>query len=164
MGLNDWIKKVQDKAKQIVEDSSDPKKVNANRQELLKKGAKILNKGTELIKSAEELTKNASQKTIELTERVAPLAEQVDEKARALRDSVPAAVTDKLSRARDAVVGTAGQVTEKLSQKFEEVKQAKASHPSTGSPLLDLAAGAVPETDATKPKKDKDTGSAPPKP
>lgn len=179
MGLKDWADKIKKAMTQRVEDASDRKKINENRQAVIKKGIELANKGAELIKSAEGINKTVSQKVAELADKVAPLAERLDEKATALRGSMPTTLTDGFSKARDvasglgetasekaaaakdAVVDVAGKVAQTVAQKMDEAQKAKADHPSTGSTLLDLAAGMVPETEATKPKKD---ASKPPTP
>ena len=172
MKFKDWAEKIKKAMTQRVEDASDKKKINENRQAVLKKGIQLANKGAELIKSVEEANKAVSKKVADLADTVAPLAEKLDEKATALRDSVPATLTEGFAKARDAATGlggviadkaasakdvvidAAGKVAQTVEQKIDQAQKAKASHPSTGSTLLDLAAGAVPETEVTRPKKD----------
>lgn len=170
MGLRDWADKLKKAAQKRVEDAGDRKKVNENRQAVIKKGIQLANKGAELIKSAEGVNKAVSQKAADIAGAVGPLAEKIDEKASSLKENMPTILTDGFSKAKgmvtgaieslgglgtgakDAVVDTAGKVVETVSQKFDEAQKAKADHPSTGSSLLDFAAGMVPETDATKAK------------
>lgn len=185
MGLKDWADKLKKAAEQRVEDASDKKKVNENRQAVIKKGIQLATKGAELIKSAEEVNKTVSQKAAEIADKVAPYAEKVDEKASALKENMPGMLSegfakakgmvsgaldtlgnlrkgtaDKAVAAKDAIADTAGKVVDTVSQKIDEAQKAKADHPSTGVSLLDFALGVVPETEATKPKKDKN--SSPP--
>ena len=67
----------------------------------------------------------------------------------------------KIDVVKDVVAGGAKIASDIASEKVQEIKEANAKKPSTGSGLLDALLPAVPTTEVTKPKAEKKT---PPKP
>jgi protein subunit release factor A len=76
--------------------------------------------------------------------------------------------SEKIDTTKEVVKGAAKIAADLTAQKTQEVKEANAKKPSTGSSILDAFLPAVPHTEGTKPKTEKAAEkakkSAPPQP
>ncbi|MBI1215927.1 MAG: hypothetical protein GC185_08935 [Alphaproteobacteria bacterium] len=156
MGMKDWLDKFTKNAKDKEQESKDPEAIKKAKKEAAErtfrrttKAIQIAKKGlstyNDTSKKVGELTDEATKKAAELAEKAKPAAEKVDKAA--------GWVGKKAKGAFETAKGTVNKGVDAASKKIEEVREDNAKKPSTGSGLLDLLAPAVPETDATKPKK-----------
>lgn len=179
MGMKDWL----DKAKKIAQEQLTPeptdpeavrKKKKADAEKTFKMttdAIKLAKKGMDGYKAASDkidaLTDAAAEKTLVIADKAKPLADKVDGAFDAASDKAKGAfdfVKDKVSDGARAVTDGAKAVGNKVGNKSGEPKvkpeatpKPSSNKPSTGSSLLDFLSPAVPETDATKPKKPTDT-------
>lgn len=156
MGLKNFLDRLKKKAEDHLKEETDPAKIRAAKKEanekkmkrtaaLIKGAQKGLETYNNVAKKVEEITDAAAEKTAVLAEKAKPLAEKVDQAAGVVGEKASQA----FKAAKDAVVDGASAA----GQKVEEIRKDNENKPSTGSGLLDLLAPAVPETEATKPKK-----------
>jgi len=156
MGLKDMLNGLKKKAEDYLKEETDPAKIRAAKKEANEKkmkrtaaGIKLAQKGLEtyntVAKKVEEVTDAAAGTTAKLAEKAAPIAEKVDQLAGGAIDGA----VEAFKTVKDKVVE--GGVA--AGEKIDEMKKDAEKKPSTGSSLLDILAPAVPNTDATKPKK-----------
>lgn len=171
MGMKDWL----DKAKKIAQEQLTPeptdpeavrkkKKADAEKTFKMTTGAiKLAKKGMDGYKAASDkidaLTDAAAEKTIVIADKAKPLADKVDGALDAASDKAKGAfdfVKDKVTDGAKAVGNKVGN-NKSAEPKPPATPKPPSTKPSTGSSLLDFITPAVPETDATKPKKPTDT-------
>lgn len=165
MGLKNFLDKLKKKAEGHLQEETDPAKIRAAKKEAnekkMKRTASLIKgaqKGMEVYnnvaKKVEEITDGVAEKTAELAEKAKPAAEKVDKAAGVVGDKASKA----FKSAKDAIVDGASAAGGKI----EEIREENAKKPSTGSGLLDILAPAIPETEATKPKKSPEPPKATP--
>lgn len=156
MGLKDILNGLKEKAENYLKEETDPAKIRAAKKAANEKkmkrtaaGIKVAQKGitvaNQVNEKVEQVTDAAAATTAKLAEKAAPLAEKIDNVAGGAIDGAVAA----FNIVKDKVIEGGLAAGEKL----EELKKDGEKKPSTGSGLLDLLAPAVPNTEATKPKK-----------
>lgn len=167
MGLKKFFENLKKKAEDHLKPETDPAKIKAAKKAAAEKtfkrttsAIKWAKKGLETYNDASkkvgDITDAAAEKTAQLAEAAKPIAEKIDNAA--------SAAGEKAKVAFDVVKDKVVQGVDAAGKKIEETKQDNAKKPTTGSGLLDFIAPAVPETDATKPKKVEPPKSAPPSP
>lgn len=156
MGLKSILDGIKQKAEDYLKEETDPAKIRAAKKAANEKkmkrtatGIKVAQKGIQVANTVNEkvdqVTEAAAATTAVIAEKAKPIAEKVDQAAGATVDTAVSA----FNYVKDKVI--IGGLT--AAEKIGEMKENAEKKPSTGSSLLDLLAPAVPETDATKPKK-----------
>ena len=156
MGLKSFLDGLKKKAEAALHEETDPAKIRAAKKESNEKkmkrtaaGIKLAQKGIEVANTVnakvDQVTEATAETTAKIVDKVAPLAEKIDKVAGQALDGAMSVFNTVKDKAIEGGLAAG--------EKLEELKKDGDKKPSTGSSLLDLLSPAVPDTDATKPKK-----------
>lgn len=168
MGMKDWLDRIQKNAADKLQKEQDPAEQRKQKKE---ENAKAVNRAAKLVKTASEAVKtynkaakkvdeistDVTKKTIEIAEKAKPMADKVDQttgNAGKYLKGAFSVIKNKVSKGAD-------EAGKQVGKKVDQIRDEQSKKPSTGSGLLDFLAPAVPETEATKPKKKPDAPKPP---